>query len=273
MGINKTELFTPGELAALFNISKQALLFYNRHNLLVPEYIAENGYRYYSLKQYFQLEIIVNLRKLDFSINDIKKYLEKKSLETLHIAITTQEKKCELEIRRLQNLKKTLQQADNVLDSIKSIQPSQISLGYQEEKYILTSDDLDDDMLSKDRLMIMMQHNRRAYSKKDFKKRTTGWILNNQKFLDGKYYYTDRCFTEISTVYYNTPNQFLQDFCRIIYILFSKPDLQRLPAFFTYSLLQIKEVNGIVNRMPKLPITACKISTTTISLFSRYSNE
>lgn len=198
MGINKTELFTAGELAALFNISKQALLFYNRHNLLVPEYIAENGYRYYSLKQYFQLEIIVNLRKLDFSINDIKKYLEEKGLENLHIAITTQEKKCELEIRRLQNLKKTLQQADNVLDSIKSIQTSQISLGYQEEKYILISDDLDDDMLSKDRLMIMMQHNRRAYSKKDFKKRTTGWILNNKKFLDGKYYYTDRCFTEIS---------------------------------------------------------------------------
>ena len=81
MGINKTELFTAGELAALFNISKQALLFYNRHNLLVPEYIAENGYRYYSLKQYFQLEIIVNLRKLDFSINDIKKYLEEKGLE------------------------------------------------------------------------------------------------------------------------------------------------------------------------------------------------
>ena len=78
MGINKTELFTPGELAALFNISKQALLFYNRHNLLVPEYIAENGYRYYSLKQYFQLEIIVNLRKLDFSINDIKNTWKKR---------------------------------------------------------------------------------------------------------------------------------------------------------------------------------------------------
>lgn len=198
MNINKNELFTAGELAALFNISKQALLFYNRRKLLVPEYVAENGYRYYSLKQYFQLEIIVNLRKLDFSINDIKQYLEEKGLENLHTAITEQDKRCELEIQRLQNLKKSLQQADNVLSSIKSIQSSQISLGYQEEKYLMISDDLNDEMSSKDRLMIMMQHNRRAYSKKDFKKRTTGWILNNQKFLDGKYYYTDRCFTEIS---------------------------------------------------------------------------
>lgn len=38
------DFFTAGELATLFNIPKQTLLYYDRIGLLVPEFIAENGY-------------------------------------------------------------------------------------------------------------------------------------------------------------------------------------------------------------------------------------
>ena len=75
MIINTKEYFTAGELAALFNISKQALLFYNKHELISPEFIGKNGYRYYSLGQYFTLEIIVNLRKLGIPLQHIQEYL------------------------------------------------------------------------------------------------------------------------------------------------------------------------------------------------------
>ncbi len=44
------DFFTAGELATLFNIPKQTLLYYDRIGLLSPEFIAENGYRHYSLK-------------------------------------------------------------------------------------------------------------------------------------------------------------------------------------------------------------------------------
>ena len=63
--------FTAGELANLFGISKQTLLYYDKIHLLSPDFISENGYRHYAIEQYLYLEIIVNMRSLDFSIADI----------------------------------------------------------------------------------------------------------------------------------------------------------------------------------------------------------
>ena len=56
--------FTIGEFASLFKLSKQTLFYYERNNILRPAYIDENGYRYYSLEQYFIFDIIINMRKL-----------------------------------------------------------------------------------------------------------------------------------------------------------------------------------------------------------------
>lgn len=78
---DKRKYFTAGELAAIFNISKQSLLYYDKVNLLSPDFVSENGYRNYSIQQFLDLEIIVNLRALDISIANIKKYLEDRSKE------------------------------------------------------------------------------------------------------------------------------------------------------------------------------------------------
>ena len=72
MSKNSESFFTAGELA---------LLYYDKMNLLTPEFIAENGYRHYSLKQYLTLEVIVNLRKLDIPISKIKEYIENRDID------------------------------------------------------------------------------------------------------------------------------------------------------------------------------------------------
>ena len=43
--------FTPGELAKLFGISKQLLLYYDKNDIFSPEFVDENGYRFYVLSQ------------------------------------------------------------------------------------------------------------------------------------------------------------------------------------------------------------------------------
>ena len=48
-------------------------------DLLKPGCICEKGYRHYSIQQYLDLEIIVNLRSFNISIPAIKAYLEKRS--------------------------------------------------------------------------------------------------------------------------------------------------------------------------------------------------
>lgn len=67
--------FTIGEFASLFKLSKQTLFYYERNNILKPSYIEENGYRYYSLEQYFIFDIIINMRKLGIPLKEIADYI------------------------------------------------------------------------------------------------------------------------------------------------------------------------------------------------------
>lgn len=50
--MKQKEYYTAGELARLFNIPKQTMLYYDKMGVLQPEFIAENGYRYYATPQY-----------------------------------------------------------------------------------------------------------------------------------------------------------------------------------------------------------------------------
>lgn len=75
--------FTSGEFAKLLGISKQAISLYERENIITPEYIGDNNYHYYSLSQYRILEIVTQLRKLNFSIKEIKDYLNHRDIEFL----------------------------------------------------------------------------------------------------------------------------------------------------------------------------------------------
>lgn len=67
-----------GELSKATGVSKDTLHFYDRIKLLVPDYVdKENGYRYYSLKNLWQLDIIVTCRKLDIPLETIREILSK----------------------------------------------------------------------------------------------------------------------------------------------------------------------------------------------------
>ena len=77
------DYFTPGELAKLTGISKQILLYYDKNNIFSPSFVDDNGYRYYSLSQYFSLEILITMRKLDIPLQDIMFYLKNKNLHDL----------------------------------------------------------------------------------------------------------------------------------------------------------------------------------------------
>ena len=53
----KNTLFTIGQFAALHEINKKTLMWYDEIGLLKPIYIKENGYRYYSYQQSAELEL------------------------------------------------------------------------------------------------------------------------------------------------------------------------------------------------------------------------
>lgn len=65
------------EISNLFKISRETLLYYDKMNILKPNYVDEsNGYRYYNENSITQLSFILNLKESSFSLKEIKEYLE-----------------------------------------------------------------------------------------------------------------------------------------------------------------------------------------------------
>ena len=71
---------TTGEFAALMGVSKYTLFHYDDIGLFSPEYVAENGYRMYSLYQLETLETILMLRDLGMPLKEIRQRRKKISM-------------------------------------------------------------------------------------------------------------------------------------------------------------------------------------------------
>ena len=69
---DEKEYLTLGEVAEILGINKTTLRHYNREGLIEFERDAENNYRYYHKNQINNFRIILNFRKVGFSIEEIK---------------------------------------------------------------------------------------------------------------------------------------------------------------------------------------------------------
>lgn len=78
----KNYLYTSGEFAKLTGINKRTLHYYNNIGLFSPEIIEKNGYHYYTCFQFARLELILTLRKIGLSIDEIREYVTEPSDES-----------------------------------------------------------------------------------------------------------------------------------------------------------------------------------------------
>lgn len=81
------EKYSIGEVAAMLEVSTRTLRFYDEKGLVKPAYTEENGYRFYEKEQIRQIELILFLKDLGFSLKQIKMLIQdqrgKQSLELL----------------------------------------------------------------------------------------------------------------------------------------------------------------------------------------------
>ena len=66
--------FKIGEIAKLYGIGVDSLRYYERIGILQPER-SESGYRHYSVRDIWKLNIIRDLRGLGFGMEQIRQYL------------------------------------------------------------------------------------------------------------------------------------------------------------------------------------------------------
>lgn len=99
-------LFSIGELSKLQNISRQTLIFYDHIGLFCPAYInPDNGYRYYSSSQLDYLDTICIMKKIGFSLEEIKAHMNSYTIDNSIIALRKQLDAIERKIDELQMIK------------------------------------------------------------------------------------------------------------------------------------------------------------------------
>ena len=76
----KKDLMSIGEIADFFGISRKALRIYEKKGIIKPVMVdVENGYRYYSPVQIQQLNTLLELKALGFSLDEIKTIIDGKT--------------------------------------------------------------------------------------------------------------------------------------------------------------------------------------------------
>ncbi|MGG1396829.1 helix-turn-helix domain-containing protein [Bacillus salipaludis] len=128
-----------GEMAKLRNVTVDTLRHYDKIGLLKPIYTdPKTGYRYYSIYQYEVLGTIKELRKIGFSLEEIKQFLTdrnvKKSVQFLQKSMNNIQEK----IKELQNIHKILiNRLNNIEHFTNSYQNSDIVIKqFEEREYI-----------------------------------------------------------------------------------------------------------------------------------------
>lgn len=104
------DMFSAGELAKLQNISKQTLLYYDKIGLFKPSCIdPENDYRYYSAEQLDYLDTILIMKKIGFSLKEIKEKMESYTTENSIISFRQQLSVIDDKIRELSLIRSRLE--------------------------------------------------------------------------------------------------------------------------------------------------------------------
>lgn len=174
--------YTAGELAEMFHIQKQTLLYYDKIGLLKPEYVSENNYRHYTIAQYMTLEIIVSLRKLDIAICDIKEYLNNPSSEHLQKLLLNKQKFLQEKILQAQT---TSDKISNILMDISHASHEHtdgILLEHRHKQKIIVTK-LDNINETKEMISLYARHNLNNLENNSFLEKGTGWITKASDYF------------------------------------------------------------------------------------------
>ena len=132
------KLFTIGQFAALHEINKKTLMWYDEIGLLKPAFVKENGYRYYTYHQSSILETILILRELDVSLGEIQDFMKNRSASSLEVLLEDKIEELDHTISRLQAVRQMLSGRQKDLHTLIHMDLSEISIIEKEKTYLIT---------------------------------------------------------------------------------------------------------------------------------------
>ncbi len=242
--MNTKDYYTTGELAKLFDIPKQTMFYYDKMGLLTPEFVAENGYRYYAMPQYLTLEIILFLRRLDISVPEIKNFLQHRSRAEIIKILAAKEASCQKTIEEAEKLRRSVAAYRARLEHSWELPVNQVLLENLPACRMYLSPIPKNRRGGFDAISIRAEHVREVFAHSFCKDQPTGWVIAKEDFFSREFKHSSAVVTRSGKEGCGYPCNFIRPaglYCSILtkgaYFLHAKEAYDRLMKFMEINSL------------------------------------
>jgi DNA-binding transcriptional MerR regulator len=126
-------MFTVKQLSTLAGVTPRTLHYYDQIDLLQPESVGENGYRYYGEASLLRLQQILFYRELGFSRESIREMLGRPDFQILD-ALEEHRESLRERMRRIERLVQTVDNTIQHLQGETEMSPKGLFAGFSEEE-------------------------------------------------------------------------------------------------------------------------------------------
>lgn len=129
------------EMGQKRGVSSKTLRYYDSIGIFTADYVhPDTGYRYYDPEQYEKLGTILELRSLNFSLNEIKEYFTDRNMKKSAKMLKEHYKLLEEKIRNKQRLAETIKEKKDFIDKAadNNIELEKFTLEDFPERYIIS---------------------------------------------------------------------------------------------------------------------------------------
>ena len=119
-----------GEISKIYGIGRDSLMYYEEIGILKP-FRDKNGYRMYNLSDIWRLNLIKELRSLNFPMKKIKEYLDDRNIESTKEILNKEKSLIDEKIEELLSYKKNImKRLDTINDELRNLKFDEIDLVY-----------------------------------------------------------------------------------------------------------------------------------------------
>lgn len=134
------KLFSIGEISKIKNITIKTLRYYHKVGILIPKHIDEStGYRYYSVDQFINIDIIRGCRELGTSIVELQKIFKESDTDKLMEFLKTKRIEAEETIKKMNVIINNIDSMSNEVEySKKALNDMEVRKEFIKSRYIAT---------------------------------------------------------------------------------------------------------------------------------------
>lgn len=138
MVINMEIRFSVGEIADFYQISRQTVLFYDKEGVFKPKLIDKtNGYRYYTPDQLEELDTVLMLRSLGFSLKEIKEFMKNRDGARAVELLELQKERLEQKIMELNTARQRVEKKAEILNDYLVHGEAEIGFCQRKEEFLI----------------------------------------------------------------------------------------------------------------------------------------